>query len=114
MNLSFKNRLNLKKMRYKIFFVAAFCIATLPVTQAQTQTPAINKEQREHQAKIRQGVNNGTLTPRETRKLERQQAHIQHDKKLAKADGVVAPAERKHIRKEQRRAERMIRREKRD
>jgi hypothetical protein len=98
-----------------IIIAATLVVASFASSQAQTtKTPVINQEQREQQAKIINGVKTGALTPKETRRLERQQAHIQQDKKIAKADGVVTPNERHHIKAEQRRAERNIRREKHD
>ena len=68
---------------------------------AQTATPKITKKQINQQARINQGVRSGELTVHETKQLERQQAKIQMDKKIAKSDGVVTKAERTKIRREQ-------------
>lgn len=81
---------------------------------AQTRTPHVAKKQVNQQARIQEGRASGELTHRETRKLEVQQAQIQHDKKVAKSDGVVTPSERREIRQEQRKASRNIYRQKHD
>ncbi|TSA27448.1 MAG: hypothetical protein D4R68_05600 [Ignavibacteriales bacterium] len=71
---------------------------------AQTVTPRINKTQKKQQLRVHQGIKSGELTRGEVRKLENQQKAIQRDKRIAKADEVVTPGERKQIRKEQNRA----------
>ncbi len=77
-----------------------------------TKTPVINQRQRDQQARIHQGVHSGQLTGRETRNLERQQAHIQHTKQKDKADGNVTPQERAQLTRMQNRASRDIYRDK--
>jgi len=72
------------------------------------KTPRITKRQINQQARIRQGVKSGEITKGETRRLEKEQAKIQHDKKIAKADGKVTPQERQKIRREQNKASRDI------
>jgi hypothetical protein len=81
---------------------------------AQTKTPKIHQKQVNQEARIQEGKKSGELTKRETRRLQTEQAVIQHDKKQAKADGVVTPTERKEIRKEQRAASRDIYHQKHD
>ncbi len=90
----------------KIILTAAIMIAmSFSVKSiAQTATPGVTKKQISQEARIQEGKQSGELTRREKRNLQLQQAEIQHDKKVAKADGVVTPAERRHLRKEQRRA----------
>ena len=75
---------------------------------AQTKTPVVNKRERAQQARIRQGVKSGELTPGETRRLEARESKIQADKMAAKADGKVTPAERRKLNREQNRASRKI------
>ena len=77
-------------------------------TSAQTATPRVTKRQVTQQARIKEGVKSGQLTPAETRRLERQQAKIAVDKSKAKSDGVVTPKERTKLTKEQNRASRRI------
>jgi hypothetical protein len=93
--------------------IASLILGLASVAFAQG-TPAITGKQMEQQARIEQGVRSGELTPRETRKLERQQGRIQADKQAAKADGVVTPRERRRIKREQDRADKRIFREKHD
>ena len=83
----------------------------LPVF-AQTATPALNQNQRNQEARISQGVRSGELTNNEARNLQSQQQAIRGEKRAAKADGVVTPAERQKIRRDQRRASRAIYRKK--
>jgi hypothetical protein len=87
----------LKKIILTIVIIG---LTTLQIN-AQSATPGINKTQKNQQTRIREGVRSGELTKSETRKLEKQQVHIQRDKKIAKADGIVTINERKHIRSEQ-------------
>jgi len=61
---------------------------------APAKTPRVTHRQINQQARIKQGVKSGELTKGETRKLEREQAKIQHDKKVAKSDGKITPQER--------------------
>ena len=94
-------------MKRVLILVALVAIGLVSVS-AQTATPRATKRQFKQQARIQQGVKTGELTPGETRRLERQQVKIQHDKKVAKSDGVVTPAERAKIAHEQNRASRRI------
>jgi hypothetical protein len=75
---------------------------------AQTATPRLTKRQVHQQARIKQGVKSGELTPPEARRLERQQAKIAADKAKAKSNGAVTPAERAKLAREQNRASRRI------
>ncbi|MFI5152153.1 MAG: hypothetical protein ACHQET_02385, partial [Chitinophagales bacterium] len=54
------------------------------------------------------------LTPRETEHLEAREAKIQHDKRIAKSDGTVTPAERARLNREENRTSRAIYRQKHD
>ena len=81
---------------------------------AQTATPAINQHQVNQEHRIHQGVASGQLTRTEAVKLQRQQARIQHAKRVAKADGVVTPRERAQIRHMQAKANQQIYNQKHD
>lgn len=100
-------------MRNVIILGVVLAIGVLSVS-AQTATPRVTKRQVHQQARIKEGVKSGELTPGETRRLERRQAKIAVDKAKAKADGVVTPAERGKLAREQNRASRRIHREKHD
>ena len=80
---------------------------------AQT-TPRVAKKQVKQSVRIAEGVASGELTRREAKQLKRQQKHIQVEKRIARADGVVTGRERAHIRHDQRVANRSIYRQKHD
>jgi uncharacterized membrane protein YebE (DUF533 family) len=101
----------------KKFFTGALLIAFLGITSAvsaQTATPNVTKRQANQQARIGQGVSSGQLTPKETQHLEAREAKIQHDKKAAKSDGTVTPAERAKLQHEENRTSAAIYRQKHD
>ncbi len=75
-------------------------------------TPGINKRQRNQQRRIRQGVKSGELTKSETRHLEKEEGKIEADKLEAKSDGSVTPAERAKLQREENHASRDIYRKK--
>jgi hypothetical protein len=63
--------------------------------------------------RINQGVHNGTLTQRETRRLQHQQAHINRYEARSRADGGgLGPVERARLENMQDRASRNIYRKK--
>ncbi|AJP49160.1 hypothetical protein PG1C_13425 [Rugosibacter aromaticivorans] len=68
----------------------------LPVL-AQTSTPHIDQRQQNQQQRIEQGVQSGSLTPREAAHLEKGQAHVRTMESKAKADSKVTPHERKRL-----------------
>jgi hypothetical protein len=103
-------------MKKKLFF-SGFILSLLLIgisSSAQTKTPNINERQERQQARIAKGVNNGQLTARETEHLEAREAKIQHDKRMAKADGKVTPAERAKLEREENRTSKAIYRQKHD
>lgn len=77
-----------------------------------TDDPRIQQRQQNQERRIDQGVASGALTPRETGRLEAQQAKIQQDEQRMKSDGVLTRAERKKLTREQDRASRSIYRKK--
>ena len=77
-------------------------------------TPRVAKKQVKQNVRIDHGIANGELTRQEVRNLTRQQRHIQAEKKIAKADGIVTRREKAHIRQDQRVANRNIYRQKHD
>jgi len=92
----------------KVFVLCGLLVLAAALASAQTATPRVAKRQLRQQARIEQGVKSGELTPRETKRLELQQGKIQADKRKAKADGVVTPAERAKLAREQNRSSRTI------
>ena len=77
-----------------------------------TDDPGIQSREQKQEKRIQQGVQSGQLTPKETGKLEAQQAKIKQDEALMKADGKLTKAERKKLKREQNRASENIYRKK--
>jgi hypothetical protein len=96
--------------------ILALLLLTFAVgtASAQTATPRVKERQVNQQRRIRQGVRSGELTKPEARRLELREAKIAKDKRKAKSDGVVTPAERAKLNAEQNRASRAIARQKHD
>ena len=68
----------------------------------------IDRRQAIQDYRIHQGVRSGEVTRREAYRLEREQAHIRHMERNAKADGYVSHYERDRIRAAQNAASRHI------
>ncbi len=68
----------------------------------------IDRRQARQDYRIHQGVRSGEITRREAYRLEREQAHIRHMERNAKADGYVSHYERDRIRAAQNAANRHI------
>jgi len=81
--------------------LCAFLILGSAFASSQTATPRVTHRQQKQESRIEQGVKSGELTLGETRRLEKQQGKIQADKLMAKSDGVVTPAERARLTREQ-------------
>jgi hypothetical protein len=99
----------------KIKILGGALVALLAVTSianAQTKTPVINHREHNQVRRINQGVRSGELTKSEAHHLRTRESKIRNDKRMAKADGHVTGAERRHLRKEQNRVSRAIYRKK--
>lgn len=92
----------------KLIAIGLMVITASSLIFAQTVTPGIDKAQKHQRSRIHQGVKSGELTRREAHQLNKQQIHIQKEKRIAKIDGVVTSRERKHIKHEQKRANKNI------
>ncbi len=88
--------------------IAVSCAQEQPPANAQTKTPVITKRQLNQRARIRQGVRSGELTKGEAARLRGKERKIQAEKKIAKSDGVVTPAERHRIKKQENKTSRDI------
>ncbi len=93
-------------MKTKLLFSAI--LLALAVSNADAQT---GKQVRQHK-RIKQGVKSGEITKAEAINLRKGQQEIRQEKREAKADGVVTPAEKQEIRKDQRQQSRKIFRKK--
>ena len=89
-------------------------VPTMPqVEHREARQQAEHREARQ-QARIDQGAQSGSLTPREQRRLQREQRGIAKAETKAEADGKVTVAERQKLNHMQNHASRNIRRQKHD
>ncbi len=92
--------------------LASALVATVGTAQAANH---IDNRQERQEHRISQGVANGSLTPRETARLEHQQQRIERVEERDRADGGgLNRRERAHIAHMQNRASRNIARQKHD
>jgi hypothetical protein len=81
---------------------------------AAAGTPNYDARQQHQRERIANGVGNGELTMRETRRLAAGQVHLNRVENRAKADGVVTKRERAHLQHEANQQSRRIHRQKHD
>jgi len=76
----------------------------------------INERQRNQQERIGKGLENGSLTPAETARLEKQEAAIHHEVKTERQanGGKLTAQERRQVNRQQNRESRRIYRQKHD
>lgn len=77
-------------------------------------TPGIDQRQANQEQRIDRGIASGTLTKRETRRLETEQQVIDRAEGKARADGTVTKHERRRLHHMQNHASRDIHRQKHD
>lgn len=92
----------------------ALCVMLPLAAAAQTSTPRVDQREANQSARIQQGVNSGSLTPREAQRLENGQQRVQNMETQAKSDGVVTKQERVRLHQAQEVQSRQIYREKHD
>ncbi|MEO8052045.1 MAG: hypothetical protein ABI833_16650 [Acidobacteriota bacterium] len=87
-----------------------------PAGMALAQTNEINQRQRNQQKRIGEGVENGSLTPAETARLEKQEAAIHREVKTERKanGGTLTARERRQVNRQQNRESRRIYRQKHD
>jgi hypothetical protein len=100
-------------MNKSILIAALAVIATAPAF-AGTNTPRYDQRQHNQRERIANGVQNGELTMRETRRLAAGQVHLNRVERRAKSDGVVTSRERAHMQHEENQQSRRIYRQKHD
>src|SRR5215471_12404261 len=100
-------------MKKSILIAALAVLVTAPVF-AGTNTPRYDARQHNQRERIANGVANGELTMRETRRLAAGQQHLNRVERRAKADGVVTARERAHMQHEENQQSRRIYRQKHD
>lgn len=81
---------------------------------AAAGTPRYDARQHNQRERIANGVSNGELTMRETRRLAAGQVHLNRVERRAKSDGVVTARERVHLQHEANQQSRRIYRQKHD
>jgi DNA-directed RNA polymerase beta' subunit len=100
-------------------FISAAMISTallIPTLGAQTETTAqpkkgeIQRRKQRQQKRIAQGVNNGSLTPKETANLERKEAAINKEVREERKEngGKLTPAEKAQVNRQQNRVSKQI------
>jgi hypothetical protein len=97
-----------------ITVIAALSIGATSIANAGDRDPRVNPRQYNQQARIRQGVRSGELTPHEAHKLEREQRGIRKEERQYKSDGQLSAAERKDLHQDLNQASRDIREQKHD
>jgi len=93
--------------------VGALLLGSVSSVLAQNE---VNQRQRNQQKRIAEGVENGSLTPAETARLERQEAAIHHEVKTERKanGGKLTPQERRQVNRQQNRESKRIYRQKHD
>nr|MBI3612973.1 hypothetical protein [Nitrospirota bacterium] len=81
---------------------------------AQTSSPGVDRREQRQQQRIQQGIQSGQLTPKETARLEHEQARIREEEAAMKADGKLDAAERRKLHQDLNRSGRHIAKEKHD
>jgi len=89
-------------------------LAMVVAGSASAGTPHFNARQHNQRERIANGVGNGELTMRETRRLAAGQVHLNRVERRAKSDGVVTGRERAHMQHEANQQSRRIYRQKHD
>jgi hypothetical protein len=65
--------------------------------EAGTNSPRIDRREARQQGRINRGIRSGALTPRETYRLQRQQANIRAKEAIFKSDGKFSQRERRVV-----------------
>ncbi|HYV04974.1 MAG TPA: hypothetical protein VFB82_10325 [Blastocatellia bacterium] len=102
------------KRLVSILVSGAFALSLGVLAIAQTQTPSINNREHRQQKRIKQGVNNGSLTKKEAARMEKQQAKTHRIEAKAKSDGKVTAKERARIQARENKTSRHIYKQKHD
>jgi hypothetical protein len=96
----------------KTILLAALAVAMS--APALADTPRIDARQHHQRDRIENGLRNGELTLRETRRLAAGQVHLNRVERRAEADGVVNSRERARLHREANQQSRRIHRQKHD
>ena len=97
-----------------VFAGVGLVLAMALAGSANADTPRFDARQHNQRTRIVNGVQNGELTMRETRRLAGGQVHLNRVERRAEADGVVTGRERAHLQHEANQQSRRIHRQKHD
>jgi hypothetical protein len=75
---------------------------------AGTNSPGIDRREANQQRRINRGIRSGKLTPRETYRLQRQQANINAREARFKSDGNLSRSERRALNRQLNRSSKNI------
>jgi hypothetical protein len=84
-------------MKKSMLFAVLAILGSAPLLAG---TPRLNQREANQHARIHQGVESGSLTKPEARRLREGEARLNYNEARAKADGVVTPAERAKLHNE--------------
>lgn len=101
-------------MKTRILTSMAGGLAMFLLAANLSSAATINQSEWRQQARIWRGYRSGDLTPREFRRLEREQALIRRNEARARRDSNFTPRERMRIQSAQNRASRHIFRQRHD
>ncbi len=102
----------MRVLMFTIAIVAAYLILWTNMASARNDTPGIDGCEHNQKHRIYNGIQNGSLSFRETGQLLRGQAQVHRMERRAKRDGVVTRRERARIHHQQNRQSRRIYRKK--
>jgi Skp family chaperone for outer membrane proteins len=94
--------------------VTALALTMAGLAMAQPATPNLDKREANQQQRIDQGVASGQLNAKETNRLQKREAKLVANETAAKADGTVTPSERRKLQREANRNSKAIRAQKHD
>lgn len=109
MNSPNKNRISLA-----LLVAGVLGVACLSQADAGTRDPRVNARQQNQHQRVKQGVQSGELTRRETGALAREQRDIRQLERAYKSDGTLTRSERVDLHQEQNQASRHIYNQKHD
>jgi hypothetical protein len=81
----------------RIARIAAVVSLGLALSSAPALAQNVNKRQATQQHRIAEGIEHGTLTPKETARLEKQEARINQLEAKDRQSGGLSPKERKQL-----------------
>jgi hypothetical protein len=100
-------------MKKSMAFAVLAILGSAPIL-ANDSTPNLDKREAHQHARVHQGVESGSLTKPEARRLREGEARLKYNEAKAKADGTVTSEERAKLQREADRESERIYRQKHD